>query len=134
VARKFDEFRPDEGENLKVRCDNFAYYLKEEVGARGYIIFYRGGRRPYNGYHLLARDYMANAWRSLTNKIEPVFGGYRELNTMELWIVPEGAQPPKATPTYVPKRKSKRRALHRWTRITTACTRRPATGPLMNLE
>ncbi len=114
VARKFDEFLPGKSEDIKVRCDNFAYYLKEEPGARGYIIFYCGRRCPYNGYHLWARDYMANAWRDLPNKIEPVFGGYRRQNAMELWIVPEGAEPPKPTPSYVPKRKSKqRRAIRR---------------------
>jgi hypothetical protein len=111
VARKLDEFRPDTGgETLKIHCDNFAYYLMEEPGARGYIIFYpKRGRRPYH-YHSAALSYLTVRRGDIPNKIEAVLGGYRDRNSMELWIVPEGAEPPKVAPPYTPRKRSKRRA------------------------
>jgi hypothetical protein len=42
---------------------------------------------------------MINFRRFPKEKVLFISGGFRENHTVELWVVPNGANPPKATPT-----------------------------------
>ena len=110
VARKFEEYAYGRGSGLRVGndcdvdaiLDNFAYYLRAEPGARGYMISYRGKRRPPK-YFAYDPDWQFSQltfeWKFAEGSVVLVDGGVREEAMMELWIVPEGAGAPKPTPT-----------------------------------
>jgi hypothetical protein len=119
VARKLDEYRYGSGSGVRVgndcdvdaHLDNFAYFLKEESGSRGYMIFYRGKRKPpkYFAYDPeWQHSQLMIEWKFEERRVVLVDGGYREEAGMELWLVPEGAEAPKPSPTVVsPKRRKK---------------------------
>ena len=118
AARKLDEYRYGSGSGMRVgndcdvdaHLDNFAYVLKEESGSRGYMIFYRGRRKPpkYFAYNPeWQHSVLMSEWKFEAGRVVLVDGGYREEAGMELWIVPEGAEAPKPSPTVVSKRKGK---------------------------
>ena len=45
-----------------------------------------------------SRDYVVNTRNIDRARVVVVNGGAREVDTIELWIVPQGAQPPRPTP------------------------------------
>ncbi len=103
VARKFDEVeyaRPYSECDITARLDNFVVAgLESEPNSRGYVIFYQSRRRPVRDTHIGARNYLE--LRGIPrNRIEAIYGGYRDNATMELWLVPQGADIPRPTPTY----------------------------------
>ncbi|HVF51023.1 MAG TPA: hypothetical protein VNA19_13095 [Pyrinomonadaceae bacterium] len=101
VFRKFDEYGNIRFNDEKARLDNFAVALQNEPGAQGYIIAY-GGRRGRSGEAQAradrARDYLVNERQIDASRIVTVDGGFRENLTVELYIVPQGATPPTASP------------------------------------
>lgn len=110
VARRLDEYAYGSGSGMRVEndcdvdahLDNFAYHLKQEPDSRGYMIFYRGKRKPpkYFAYNPEWQFSVLNSeWGFEEGRVVLADGGYREEAMMELWIVPEGAGPPKPTPT-----------------------------------
>jgi hypothetical protein len=116
VARKLDEYGYGSGSGVRVgndcdvdaHLDNFAYFLREEPGSRGYMIFYRGKRRPpkYFAYDPeWQHSQLMIEWKFEEGRVVLMDGGYREEAMMELWIVPEGAEAPKPSPTIVFKKK-----------------------------
>lgn len=118
-ATKFDEYGNIAFNDEKARLDNFAIQLQNQPGAQGYIIAY-GGRRGRAGEALRraerAKDYLVNTRGIEAGRIVTVDGGYRETLTVELWIVPQGAEAPKPTPTVdasevqtMPERRAPRR-------------------------
>jgi hypothetical protein len=100
--RRFDEFPSVSFDDDKARLDNFAIELQNDPTARAYIIVYAGARtRPGTADRLGNR---AQAYLTQTRGIDPsrltiVNGGARERSYFELFIVPQGAEPPQATPT-----------------------------------
>ena len=117
VARKLDEYRYGVGSgrvgndcDVDAHLDNFAYYIKAEPGSRGYMIFYRGRRKPPR-YFAFKPAWQHGAlmfeWGFEEGRVVLVDGGYREEAGMELWIVPEGAEPPQPTPAFSPRRRRK---------------------------
>jgi hypothetical protein len=112
-AREFDKFGSICCEDEKARLDNFAVHLQNEPQAQGYIIFYEGRRYASCGKRLpliprrgeaAARAARMKPYLTETRGLDPqritiLSGGYREEWTAELWIVPQGAEPPKPTPT-----------------------------------
>jgi hypothetical protein len=46
-----------------------------------------------------ARDYMVQDRGIDASRLVFVNGGFREKDSVEVWIVPAGAEPPRATPT-----------------------------------
>lgn len=103
--RKFDEFPSISFNDDKARLDNLAIELQNAPGAQGYIIVY-GGRRSSLGQAdrlaARARNYLVSTRGIDSSRIVVINGGYRENDTYELWVVPQGAQPPQATPTVSP--------------------------------
>lgn len=103
--RKFDEFPSISFDDDKARLDNLAIELQNAPTAQGYIIVY-GGRtsRPGLADRLGARakNYLVNTRGINPNRLTVVNGGYRESDYIEIWLVPQGAQPPRPTPTVQP--------------------------------
>lgn len=113
-AKKLDEYSYGTGRGMRVgndcdvdaHLDNFAYYLKQEPGSRGYMIYYRGKRKvsKYFAYDPEWQFSQLNKeWGMEKGRIVLMDGGYRNEAMMELWIVPEGADAPKPAPTPVSK-------------------------------
>jgi hypothetical protein len=105
VPRPFDEFPNLAFDDQKARLDNLAIELANVPGSTGYIIVYSGrtsraGQADRLGER--ARDYMVRTRGVDPNRVTVVNGGYREEDTFEIWIVPQGAQPPQVSPTLQP--------------------------------
>ncbi|HEY0006357.1 MAG TPA: hypothetical protein VGB17_16365 [Pyrinomonadaceae bacterium] len=101
TPKKFDEFPSVAFDDDKARLDNLAIELQNTPNAQGYIIVYSGRRsRPGQADRLgaRARNYLSNTRGIDASRIVIVNGGVRETDTFELWIVPQGAQPPQAAP------------------------------------
>jgi hypothetical protein len=102
VPRKFDEFPNLAFDDQKARLDNLAIELVNSPDATGYIIVYSGRTSRAGQAQRLgdrARDYLVRTRGVDPNRITIVDGGYREADEFEIWIVPQGAQTPPATPT-----------------------------------
>jgi hypothetical protein len=79
-----------------------AIELQNSPGSRGYIIAYAGRRsRPGEAERMGKRaiDYLTTTRGIGRDRLVFVNGGYRETNSFELWLVPQGAEPPRPTPT-----------------------------------
>ncbi|MBC7933686.1 MAG: hypothetical protein H7Z38_24255 [Rubrivivax sp.] len=122
-ARKFDEFTEGIGSPylrwygnyeaqekvLKARFRRYADQLRNE-GARPYAITYSPRVVEWEIYNRSIAGMRAGAlWTYQTppgfdwRQINWVNGGFREMATTELWIVPPGASPPCPTPTVKPE-------------------------------
>lgn len=102
VAREFDECNNCTFDDQKARLDNLAIELQNDPAATGYIIAYGGRTSPIGQVELLmtrARDYLIKERQIDGSRIVVVNGGFREADSVELWLVPSGAAPPRATPT-----------------------------------
>jgi len=102
VAREFDECNNCTFDDQKARLDNLAVELQNDQSATGYIIAYGGRTSPIGQVERLmarARDYLMKQRGIDGSRLVVVNGGFRENDSVELWIVPSGAAPPRATPT-----------------------------------
>ncbi|MBK7394514.1 MAG: hypothetical protein IPI64_14675 [Chloracidobacterium sp.] len=105
-AQKYDEFGAENLEGEWARLDNFAIGLQNDPGAVGYIIVY-GGRKSKKGYAAATikrmKTYLVRQRGMDAARFKTVDGGLREDPAGELWLVPQGAAPPQASPTVAPK-------------------------------
>ena len=102
VAREFDECDNCTFDDQKARLDNLAVELQNDPSTTGYIIAYGGRTSPIGQVERLmtrARDYLTKQRGIDESRLVIVNGGFREYDSVELWIVPSGAAPPRATPT-----------------------------------
>ena len=102
VSREFDECNKCTFDDQKARLDNLAVELQNEPSARAYIIAYGGRYSPLAQVELLmkrARDYVVEQRGIDASRLVIVNGGFREEDSVELWVVPAGAAAPRATPT-----------------------------------
>ena len=102
VAREFDECNNCTFDDQKARLDNLAVELQHDPTTTGYIIAYGGRTSPIGQVELLmtrARSYLVNERAIDGSRLVIVNGGFRETDTVELWLVPRGAAAPRATPT-----------------------------------
>jgi hypothetical protein len=101
-ARRFDEYPSIAFDDEKARLDNLAIEMQNDPNATGYVYVY-GGRnsRPGQADRLgsRAKDYLTNSRGIDASRLVLTNGGYRETDYFELWLVPQGAQPPQPTPT-----------------------------------
>ena len=104
-ARKIDEYGKIRPADENARLDNFAVELKADPTVQGYLIVY-GGRRSKAGEArkaaARAKTYLVKKRRINAKRLATIDGGYREEASVELWLVPSGAQPPQATPNVDP--------------------------------
>ena len=101
-----DEFNPD----AKGLYDIFADMLRRDPSLRGCIIAYAKPRRRGTDRQIAARAKLALAKSSAVDlsRVVAVGGGLRREKTVELWLVPPGAELPKPTPTVRPSRRGRR--------------------------
>jgi len=102
VAREFDECNNCTFDDQKARLDNLAVELQNDPSTRGYIIAYGGRMSPLGQVEKLmtrARDYLVTQRGIDVSRLVIVNGGFREEDSVELWIVPSGAAAPQPTPT-----------------------------------
>jgi len=100
-ARSFAEFPSVTFNEDKANFDNFAVALQSDPTAQGYIIVYNGRdsrRARLNALVNRSRDYVVNTRNIDRSRITVMNGGPREADTIELWLVPRGAPPPRPTP------------------------------------
>lgn len=116
-AQKLDEFSSYTCEEMLYFLDIFGAKVFEAENSKGFIIVYEGkysrfvpgnnnGRAkflPKFGESAFRtremRNYLINFRSFPKEKFLFVSGGFRENHTVELWIVPNGTTPPKASPT-----------------------------------
>jgi hypothetical protein len=102
VAQEFDECNSCAYDDQKARLDNLAVELQNDPTTRAYIIAY-GGRMSRLGQveklMTRARDYLTTQRGIDASRLVVVNGGFREEDSVELWIVPSGAPAPRPTPT-----------------------------------
>ncbi len=102
VAREFDECNNCTFDDQKARLDNLAVELQNDPSTRGYILAYGGRMSPIGQVEKLmsrARDYLVTQRGIDASRLVVVNGGFREADSVELWIVPSGAAAPQPTPT-----------------------------------
>jgi hypothetical protein len=105
MARKVDEFPSIAYDDDKARLDNFAIEMQSNPDAQGYVIAYSGRTSRAGQAERLsdrARSYLTQTRGVDPNRLIVVNGGYRDADTYELWIVPQGAQAPQPSPTVSP--------------------------------
>jgi hypothetical protein len=103
--KRFDEFPSIAHDDDKARFDNLAIEMQNNPGATGYIIAYAGrNSRAGEADRMTKRaaDYLTTTRGISRDRLVVINGGYRESNTFELWLVPQGAAPPAPTPTLTP--------------------------------
>jgi hypothetical protein len=101
-SREFDVCCTCSFDDQKARLDNLGIELQNSPSITSYIIAYAGRTsRGGQAERLLARakDYLVGKRRVDPARLVTLNGGYREEDCVELWIVPQGATPPQATPT-----------------------------------
>ncbi len=91
-AAKFEEFGQVSNGELRYFTDKFFLELANKPDARGYIINYGKTKLALNRERVL-RDRI-NLRRIPEARIKFIRGGNKREVTTELWIVPEGAEPP----------------------------------------
>lgn len=102
VAREFDECNSCSLDDQKARLDNLAVELQNDPSTRAYILAYGGRMSPLGQVEKLmnrSRDYLVTQRGIDASRIVSVNSGFREEDSVELWIVPSGAAAPKPTPT-----------------------------------
>lgn len=102
VAREFDECVGCTFDDQKARLDNLAVELQHDPSTRAYIIAYGGRMSPLGQVEKLmnrARDYIVTQRGIDASRLVIVNGGFREEDSVELWVVPSGAPAPLPTPT-----------------------------------
>lgn len=85
----------------KIRLDNFAIALQQRPGSRGYIIGYpalRGSLSNTLARLERARTYLVKVRGIDDKRLMRIRGGFRKQFTVELFIVPTGAEAPSSLP------------------------------------
>ena len=102
VAREFDECDKCTFDDQKARLDNLAVELQNDPSTRAYVIAYGGRMSPVGQVEKLmsrAREYLVTQRGIDASRLSVINGGFREDDSVELWIVPSGAAAPQPTPT-----------------------------------
>lgn len=102
----FSIFFNDEPEkDIKLNLTAFAFELKERKDEIGYVISYAGKRAKKNESKSNIKkfkDFLIKKKKVDPKRLVFLEGGHREKGITELFIVPEGAIPPKPFPMLIP--------------------------------
>jgi hypothetical protein len=97
--KKFGSYGALPPKEERSRLNAFAIELEKQPGAQGYILAY-GGRRGRAGVAqeaaARAKIYLLRTRGIHEDRIVTLDAGFKEKLTLELWIVPIGANPPRA--------------------------------------
>jgi hypothetical protein len=110
--RRFDEFPSVARDDDKARFDNLAIELQNNPGATGYVIAYAGRNSRAGEADRMTRraaEYLSTTRGISRDRLVVINGGYRDSNSFELWLVPQGAEAPRPTPTVTPDERRTRR-------------------------
>ena len=104
--KRFDEFPSITHDDDKARFDNLAIELQNNPGSTGYVVAYAGrnsraGEADRMGQRAI--EYLTTTRGLSGDRVRYINGGYRDTNSFELWLVPQGAAPPSPTPTLTPE-------------------------------
>jgi len=94
TPNKFDEYGNIKFNDEKARLDNYAIQLQNTPGSSATIIVYGScaGEAQQRGDR--AKDYLVNTRGIEAGRITVVDGGCRSDLTVQLWVVPQGADAP----------------------------------------
>ena len=101
-ARKVAEYGKIKTDEEKAVLDKYAAELVNDLSAQGYIVAYRGrqgGDKEMQAAVMRALNYLTKEKAMDGSRILNLEGGQRENLAIELWVVPQGAEAPKPTPT-----------------------------------
>src|SRR5256714_12373428 len=104
-SKRFDEFPSIAFDDDKARLDQMAIELQNSPGSTGYIIAYAGRRSRAGEAERMGKravDYLTVNRGISRARLVFVNGGYRDADALEPWLVPQGAEPPRPTPTITP--------------------------------
>ncbi len=96
-GHKFDEYYDIARNDEKARLDNYAIELQQQPGSQGYVIVYpsrKAGAAAAQARAQRITDYLVNTRGMDAHRVVITMGPAREDWLFELWVVPEGAQPP----------------------------------------
>jgi len=114
--KRFDEFPSVAFDDDKARLDNLAIELQNSPNSTGYLIAYAGrGSRAGEADRMGRRavEYLTTARGISRERLVFINGGHRESNSFELWVVPQGAEAPRPTPTLTPEQAAPTRRTRR---------------------
>jgi hypothetical protein len=100
--KRFDEFPSIAHDDDKARFDNLAIELQNNPGATGYVIAYAGRNSRAGEADRMTRralNYLTTTRGISRDRLVVINGGSRDSNTFELWVVPQGAEAPRPTPS-----------------------------------
>ncbi len=104
--KRFDEFPSITHDDDKARFDNLAIELQNNPGSTGYVVAYAGRNSRAGEADRMGRraiEYLTTMRGLSGDRVRYINGGYRDTNSFELWLVPQGAAPPSPTPTLTPE-------------------------------
>lgn len=104
-TRKFDEYGELRTKDENARLKNLVIEMKSDSKITAYILAY-GGRRSGPKDALTkankAKGYTLKTGKFKTSRVIAMDGGYKEEPTIEIWLVPAGADAPQASPSVDP--------------------------------
>lgn len=103
LARKIDDYGKIGYEDLSARLDNFALEVQNVPASKAFIVAYdeRDKERGFAGWYLKSSRYYLVHLRGIDpSRVVTISGGSKEVKDVltELWLVPEGAEPPLPPP------------------------------------
>lgn len=105
VSRKFDEFGAMvKTEDQYARLDNLTIELQNDPTSRAVLLFYAGRKSRKGAIEALTeqtKKYLGQRGIS-ASRIVVQNGGFRENSLIEMWVMPQGAAQPEASPTLDP--------------------------------
>jgi len=102
---RFDDYGDLDFKTETGRLDTFAIKLQEKPNLKGYIVVYAGKIACLNeagSRAKRARGYLITKRALRPTQIVAVDGGYREKFSVELYALPQNADPPNIDPTLAP--------------------------------
>jgi len=101
-SRKFDSYGIVARKTDNARLDAFAAQLNKQPGAQGYLLLYGRRRKQPTELQQIARrvkNYLVKTGGIDARRLVAIDGGFKEMQTIELLIVPTGSVPPATGPT-----------------------------------
>ena len=108
-SRRFDKYGDLAFADEKKRLDYFAEQLKNEPASQGYIMVYGKRGAPAGEAEARAaraKDYLITTRGIVAERLVTIDGGDHDRLAVELWLTPEGGQPPSPLDQYGESRDS----------------------------